>query len=89
MHLPLLIRWPEHIPAGTRVDALVQNIDLAPTFLEMAGAPVPDRMQGAHSYPFSTAPRRRTGGTQSTATTSTTCATGWPATPASAPHAIS
>jgi arylsulfatase A-like enzyme len=43
---PLMIRWPGAIKPGTRVSALVQNIDLAPTFLVAAKAPVPDDVHG-------------------------------------------
>jgi arylsulfatase A-like enzyme len=51
MQMPLLMRWPGRIPAGIRIDALVQNIDFAPTFLETASVPVPDRMQGRSLLP--------------------------------------
>jgi arylsulfatase A-like enzyme len=44
--MPLLARWPGRIEPGTRIPHLVQNIDYAPTFLEMAGEPVPDDVQG-------------------------------------------
>ena len=36
---PLVMQWPGHISPGERVDALVQNLDFAPTFLEVAGVP--------------------------------------------------
>ncbi|HJB43746.1 MAG TPA: DUF4976 domain-containing protein, partial [Candidatus Coprenecus merdipullorum] len=35
-----------------QVDAFVQNIDHAPTFLEMAGVPVPDDIQGESYLSF-------------------------------------
>lgn len=35
--VPLVIRFPGRIAAGTRCDALVQNFDLYPTILELAG----------------------------------------------------
>lgn len=44
--IPLLIRWPEKIPAGTVSGELVQNLDFAPTLLEAAGLAVPADMQG-------------------------------------------
>jgi arylsulfatase A-like enzyme len=44
--VPLLVRGPNVIPASTP-DQLVANIDLAPTFLELAGAAVPETMQGS------------------------------------------
>ena len=43
---PLLVRYPKAVKAGTRSDALAMNIDLAPTFVEMAGLDVPEDMQG-------------------------------------------
>lgn len=35
---PLLARWPGHVPAGASCKALASTVDLAPTFLELAGA---------------------------------------------------
>jgi hypothetical protein len=46
LRMPLLIRWPGHIKPGTTQDAMVMNIDFAPTLLEAAGATVPGDMQG-------------------------------------------
>ncbi len=43
---PLLIRMPDGVGAGTISEALVQNLDFAETFLDLAGAPIPDAMQG-------------------------------------------
>jgi hypothetical protein len=45
LRMPLLMSWPGHIEAGTEVSELTQNIDFAPTFLELAGAPA---LAGAH-----------------------------------------
>jgi len=50
--MPLVVRWPEHVQPGTRIDAMVQNIDYAPTFLELAGAAVPDEVQGRSLVPL-------------------------------------
>ncbi|MCH2025729.1 MAG: sulfatase-like hydrolase/transferase [Verrucomicrobiales bacterium] len=44
--MPFLIRWPGVIPAGVESKTLIQNIDYAPTFLELAGATIPKRMHG-------------------------------------------
>ena len=49
---PLIARWPGVIPPGTRNDELVQNIDNAPTFLDIAGVPIPSDMQGASLLPL-------------------------------------
>jgi arylsulfatase A-like enzyme len=43
---PLLVQYPGRIKPGTKVDALVQNIDYAPTFLDYAGVPIPADIQG-------------------------------------------
>lgn len=45
--VPLLVRWPGHIEPGTRVDDLVQWIDLPATFLDVAGAKGEHQGQGA------------------------------------------
>lgn len=37
MHVPLLVRYPGHVKAGTRKDDLVTLLDLYPTVLEAAG----------------------------------------------------
>ncbi|QED37895.1 sulfatase [Antarcticibacterium arcticum] len=44
--MPLLIQYPQEIPAGSEVTALTQNLDFAPTFLDFAGANIPEEMQG-------------------------------------------
>ncbi len=46
LRMPFVARWPGRIEPGTRVPHMIQNIDYAPTFLEMAGEPVPDDIQG-------------------------------------------
>ncbi len=50
--MPFLIRWPGVVQPGTRVDALIQNIDHAPTFLEVAGVKVPADIQGRSLLPI-------------------------------------
>ena len=46
MKTPLLVRWPGKIKAGTVNSNLVQNIDFAPTFLDLAEIRIPAWMQG-------------------------------------------
>jgi arylsulfatase A-like enzyme len=41
VHVPLLLRAPGRVPAGARVSGLVQNVDLGPTLLELAGVDLP------------------------------------------------
>lgn len=50
---PLVMRLPSRIKKGT-VNKLVQNIDYAPTFLALAGAEVPQDMQGESLLPLLT-----------------------------------
>ena len=52
LRMPLLLRWPGVVAAGTRVSAMVQNIDYAPTFLEAAGVAPPAEMQGMSLAPL-------------------------------------
>ncbi|HSI78887.1 MAG TPA: sulfatase [Lunatimonas sp.] len=44
--MPLVVRYPPEIKPGTVIDALVQNLDFAPTFLDYTGVSIPDDMQG-------------------------------------------
>ena len=50
--VPFLLRWPERLEGGAPIDALIQNIDIAPTLLEVAGLSVPDYMQGESILPL-------------------------------------
>ena len=49
MRMPFLIRYPAKIKAGSRTDAVVGNVDYAPTILDFAGIKKPLYMQG-HSF---------------------------------------
>jgi len=49
---PMLIRYPRMVRAGSTADQMVTNMDIAPTFLELAGIPVPKRMQGLSMVPL-------------------------------------
>ncbi len=51
MHVPLLVRGPG-IKAGNVPAQFVANIDLAPTFLDLAGLPIPASMQGRSLAPL-------------------------------------
>ncbi len=50
--MPLLVRYPRLVKAGTRCDAIALNVDFAPTFLELAGVAIPADMQGASLVPL-------------------------------------
>ena len=46
VHIPLLVRWPGHIPSGRVSDGLVSIIDFTPTLLGLAGLPALPGAQG-------------------------------------------
>jgi len=46
MRLPLIMRYPHEIPQDTVIADLVNVVDFAPTFLDIAGTAIPDEMQG-------------------------------------------
>ncbi len=52
LRMPFLVRWPGVIEAGSASSALIQNIDFAPTFLEAAGLPTHESMQGKSFLPI-------------------------------------
>ncbi len=52
LRTPLIVRWPGVVAAGSSDSSLVSNLDLAETFLEMAGVPVPGEMQGLSLVPL-------------------------------------
>jgi len=52
IRIPLIIRYPKIIKAGTKNSEMVLNIDVAPTLIELAGAKVPIEMQGASLVPL-------------------------------------
>lgn len=49
-----LVRWPGRIKPGSVSDALVEYIDLVPTFLEAAGLPLPEVLDGRSFLPVLT-----------------------------------
>ncbi|MEM9378795.1 MAG: sulfatase [Planctomycetota bacterium] len=52
LQMPFIVRWPGVVSPGTECDAMIQNLDYAPTFLELAGAATPDDMQGRSLVPL-------------------------------------
>lgn len=49
---PLLMRLPKGFKTRGDINQMVQNIDYAPTFLELAGAPIPADIQGVSLLPL-------------------------------------
>jgi arylsulfatase A-like enzyme len=51
MRVPMLAYAPGFLAPGTKIDALVRNIDIAPTVLDLAGVAVPAGMDGRSLVP--------------------------------------
>lgn len=85
LRIPFLVRYPRLFGKGTTVDEMVLSIDLAPTFLDLAGVPVPKEVQGrvGRSWPRAASPR--TGGSRSSPTTTRNSATCPRASPSAPP----
>ncbi len=62
LRIPLIVRWPGHVPAGKVVDAPVINTDWVPTLVELAGEATPAELDGVSLAAFLTgrglAPKR-------------------------------
>lgn len=52
LRMPFLIRWPEKIKPGTTNDAMILNVDFAPTLLDAAGLKIPRNIQGRSIMPL-------------------------------------
>jgi arylsulfatase A-like enzyme len=52
LRMPFIVRWPGVVQPGSENSDLVQNLDFAETFLEMAGVDVPADMQGTSLVPL-------------------------------------
>jgi arylsulfatase A-like enzyme len=51
LRVPLILRLPGVLPAGKRLAAPVQSIDIAPTALELLGLPIPGEFEGRSLMP--------------------------------------
>ncbi len=49
LHIPLIIRFPGRVASGVRLDALAENVDIAPTILSLLGV---ERLQGVDGRPL-------------------------------------
>ncbi len=52
LRIPMLMRYPKLIDAGSTREQMVQNIDVAPTILELAGVEPIEPMQGTSLLPI-------------------------------------
>ena len=50
--VPMLARWPGHVPAGKEVDPLVQQVDLTATITDMLGVPPLPQQRGMSLRPW-------------------------------------
>jgi arylsulfatase A-like enzyme len=48
--VPLIMSWPERLPAGQRLDPMLHMSDVAPTLLEAAGFAIPGEMEGRSAW---------------------------------------
>ncbi len=46
LNVPLIARWPGHIKPGIVSDGLVSGEDIGPTFIDVAGGEIPEKMTG-------------------------------------------
>jgi arylsulfatase A-like enzyme len=51
-HVPLFFRWPGRVPGGTRIDEVVESIDIMPTLLDFSQLPQPKGIQGQSLVPL-------------------------------------
>jgi arylsulfatase A-like enzyme len=52
IRIPLVVRYPKRFPKGKPIDEMVLNLDVAPTFLELAGLPARREFQGRSWVPL-------------------------------------
>ncbi|RUL84897.1 sulfatase family protein [Tautonia sociabilis] len=52
LRTPLLVRWPGVVEPGSESSRMVSNLDFAETFLDAAGVPIPNDMQGRSLVPL-------------------------------------
>ncbi len=53
LKMPFIVKWPGTIAPGSRdASHMIQNLDYAETFLDLAGAPIPADMQGRSLVPL-------------------------------------
>tara|TARA_B100000212_G_scaffold342591_1_gene330985 strand:- start:22546 stop:24144 length:1599 start_codon:yes stop_codon:yes gene_type:complete len=52
LKMPLIVKWPGITKPGSKTTKMVQNLDYAQTFLDIARATIPDDMQGLSLVPL-------------------------------------
>lgn len=46
IRVPMIVRWPDKVAAGTVCHGIVSCEDLAPTFIDLAGVEIPKNITG-------------------------------------------
>ncbi len=59
MRTPLIARWPGKVEPRSTCSGMVQNLDIAETFLDIAGTQIPADMQGLSILPLLTSEKER------------------------------
>jgi len=52
VRVPMVMYEPGTVPAGATNSGLIRNLDFAPTFLDLAGAPRPAQFEGKSAWPL-------------------------------------
>ncbi len=52
IRIPLIFSLPGYLPRGSEIDEQVQQVDIMPTILDVAGLPIPSGVQGRSLAPF-------------------------------------
>ena len=51
LKIPVVVRWPKKIQPKTQSTVKISLVDILPTFLDIAGAPIPSDIDGKSFYP--------------------------------------
>jgi arylsulfatase A-like enzyme len=52
IEIAMIMRGPFGFEGGKRIDAMLTNLDVAPTILDICGIPIPEKMQGKSMLPL-------------------------------------
>ncbi len=54
IHVPFVMNWPENLPSGSIFTKTISSLDIAPTFIELAGGKIleTDKFDGVNIFPY-------------------------------------